>query len=150
MPSEKLYEQQLLIEASPADVFDALTNPLKTRLYMYNCEPVCDWEVASPLLWKGALDDVVYVKGHLLVYEPDKELTYTVFDPNSTIEDIPENYLTTQIILEEVEGATLVKVSQGDFEKVANGQERFKHADGGWNMVLNGLKELVETELSPS
>ena len=84
----KFYESHILIEASPEKVFDALTDPAKTRLYMFNCEVTCDWEVGSPMLWIGAADEVVYVKGHLLVYEPNKELTYTVFDPNSTVEDI--------------------------------------------------------------
>ena len=49
-------------------------------------------------------------------------------------------------MLEELEDSTLVKVSQGDYAKVANGEERFQHTDEGWQMVLNGLKELAETQ----
>ena len=140
----KYFETQILIEALVEKVFDSLTDPAKTRLYMYNCEVTCDWEIGSPILWIGSADEVTYGKGHLLEYEQNKKLTYTVFDPNSSVEDIPENHLTTSIILEDLDDATLVKVSQGDYAIVANGEERFKHTDEGWKMVLNGLKELAE------
>ena len=146
----KYFETYILIDASPEKVFDALTDPAKTRLYMYNCEVNCDWEVGSHMLWIGSVDEIVYGKGHLLEFESNNKLTYTVFDPNSTVEDIPENYLVTRITLEDLEDETLVKISQGDYAKVASGEERFKHAESGWKMVLNGLKELVEIQNSAS
>src|ERR1700759_5257499 len=94
--SEKLsVVSSISINASADKVWDALTNPEQTKKYMFGCEAISDWTVGSSLLWKGiyAGKEVVFVKGIILQIEPGKFLKYTVIDPNSEMEDIPENYL---------------------------------------------------------
>jgi uncharacterized protein YndB with AHSA1/START domain len=146
---EKLFiEDSITINASPAKVWDALINPEQTKKYMFGCETVSDWKVGSPLLWKGNYEgkDVIFVKGIILDIQPEKRLSYTAIDPNSSIPDIPENYLTVTYELKEENGKTVLSVSQGDYSKVAEGKMRYEHsvAGGGWESILASIRDLLE------
>ena len=105
------------IQAPAAKVWDALVNPEKTKIYLFGCETVSDWNIGSPLLWKGLYQgqEMIFVKGNIVALEPEKKLIYTVFDPNSTMEDIPENYLHVTYELTEGNGVTSLTVTQGDY-----------------------------------
>lgn len=141
----------IAIRASAAKVWDALTNPAQTKEYMFGCEALSDWKVGSPLIWKGNFDGVelVAVKGSILEIQPGKFLAYTVIDPNNpSIPDLPENYLTVTYELSEERGETHLTATQGDYNIVADGENRYKHSvdGGGWAPVLAGIKKLVEAE----
>src|SRR3954469_22606438 len=89
-------KNSIIIDATPAKVWDTLVNPEQTKKYMFGCETVSDWKTGSSLLWKGSYEgkEMVFVSGNIVKIEPGKLLVYTTFDPNSTIEDKPENHLT--------------------------------------------------------
>jgi len=149
MDKPLLIKNDITINASPSKVWDALTNPEQTKKYMFGCETISDWKVGSPLLWQANYEgkDTVFVKGEIAQIEPEKFLAYTTFDPNSTIEDIPENYLTVTYDLKEENGQTMLTVTQGDYTKVAEGERRYAEAynDGqGWTPILIEIKKLVE------
>lgn len=140
---------QIEIKAPASMVWDALTNPAMTKQYMFGCETISDWEIGSALLWQGEYDGkkMVFVKGHIVELVPYALLSYTVIDPNGTIPDLPENYLTVSYQLEQKEGSTLFTVTQGDYNKVAEGARRFEESSNGgegWNPILKAIKELVE------
>jgi uncharacterized protein YndB with AHSA1/START domain len=92
--------------------------------------------------------EFIVVKGTIVDINPWKFLAYTVIDPNNpSIADIPENYLTVTYSLEEDNGKTKLRVVQGDYSKVAEGERRYKEAfnDGeGWNPILVQIKNIVE------
>ena len=137
------------INASATKVWDALINPEQTKKYMFGCETVSDWKVGSSLGWKAIYEgkEMVFVKGNILKIDPEKHLSYTTFDPFSTLKDIPENYLTVTYDLLEHEGKTTLNVSQGDFSKVGDGEKRYNdvfNGGDGWNPVLVKIKELIE------
>jgi len=149
MDNELFVTNSITINAPAAMVWDALVNPEKTKIYMFGCETVSDWKPGSPLLWKGIYEDMdmIFVKGHIINIEPEKHLSYTTIDPNSSIDDVSENYLTVTYDLSEQNGQTILKVRQGDYSLVAEGERRFKEAsnDGeGWNPILTQIKNLVE------
>lgn len=149
MKTPLFVENSIRISAPAAKVWDALTNPEQTRKYMFGCETVSDWQTGSPLLWRGNFggQELVAVKGHIVRIEPGKFLAYTVIDPNSGMEDIPENYLTVTYDLSEENGQTLLHVTQGDYSSVADGDNRYRHAYNGgegWNPMLVQIKALVE------
>ena len=152
---EKLFiENEIDINAPKEKVWNALTNPVETKKYMFGCEVISDLTVGSSMTWQGVLEGVtmVFVIGNVTEVDPGNMLAYSTFDPNSDVPDIPENYLIVKYILTEVEGITNLKVSQGDYSKVADGQARYSHAEdgGGWMGLLISIKELVETgSLSP-
>jgi len=150
MDRKLIVKNSITINAPPAKIWDALTNPEQTKKYMFGCETVSDWEPGSPLLWRGNFEgwEMVFVKGNIVSIEPEKLLAYTTFDPNSTIEDIPENYLTVIYDLSVKNGKTLLTVTQGDYSKIADSERRYNEAynDGrGWDPILVEIKKLVET-----
>ena len=149
MKDNLFVKNSITIDASPAKVWDALTNPEQTKKYMFGCETVSDWKIGSPLLWKGNYEgtDMVFVKGIIVDIQPEKLLAYTTIDPNNTeVPDIPENYLTVTYELKEKDGQTELNVSQGDYSKVADGEKRYNDTveGGGWQSILDAIKMLLE------
>jgi uncharacterized protein YndB with AHSA1/START domain len=149
--SPLLIQNSIQIQASAAKVWDALTNPAQTKQYMFGCETVSDWQVGSSLLWDGEYEGktMTFVKGHIKEIEPNRLLVYTTIDPNGSIADIPENYLTVTYALHESAGATTLTVTQGDYATVADGEKRYREsmADGvGWDPILQAIKSLIENE----
>lgn len=142
-------KNSISINSLPQKVWDALINPEKTKIYMFGCETVSDWKVGSQLLWKANYEgkEMVFVKGNIIEIEDFKKLIYTVFDPNSTIEDVPQNYLTVTYELIFDENNTTLNVTQGDYNRVAEGEKRYKESynnGDGWNPILVGIKKVVE------
>lgn len=150
MSKSKYIVNQINIRATALKVWDALTNPNQTKIYMYGCETVSDWKVGSSLVWRMNHEgkELIVVKGFILEIETSKKLVYTVFDPNSSMMDVPENYLTVKYELIEAEDMTQLLVSQGDYNLVAEGERRFQEAFNhgeGWNPILVQIKTLVES-----
>lgn len=150
MSAPLIVENIISINAPAAKVWDLLVNPEQTKKYMFGCETVSDWQVGSPLLWRGEYEgqQMVFVKGDIVRIEPGKLLVYTVIDPNNAnIPDVPENYLTVTYALAENDGKTALTVSQGDFATVAQGQKRYEETYNngeGWNPILVQIKALAE------
>lgn len=140
----------IVINASVAKVWDALINPEQTKKYMFGCEAISDWKVGSELLWRGNYEgkEMVFVKGSIIKFVPEKLLVYTTIDPNNPgLADIPENYLTVTYELKSENASTIFTVTQGDYSKVQEGEKRFQdsHNNGeGWNPILVQIKKLVE------
>ncbi len=149
---EKLIITNTITISAPASkVWDALTNPELTKLYMFGCETVSTWKPGNSLLWRMELDgkEFIAVKGNIVDIQPEKYLAYTVIDPNSDIEDIPENYLTVTYELKEDNGSTSLIVTQGDYKTVGEGERRYVEAYNsgeGWNPILEEIKKLVEMD----
>jgi len=144
-----IVKSTISINAPASKVWDALVNPEKTKQYMFGCETVSDWTVGGSLLWKGNYEgqDMVFVKGEIVAIEPEKSLTYTTIDPNSTIDDVSENYLHVTYLLSTENEVTILTVTQGDYNTVSDGEKRYQEAYNngeGWNPILSEIKKLVE------
>ena len=144
-------KNSITINAPASKVWNALVNPEQTKKYMFGCEAISEWRKGSSLLWKGQHEgkEMVFVKGSVADIQPERFLAYTVIDPNSTIEDIPENYLTVTYELKSENGTTALTVTQGDYSTVADGESRFKESSNngeGWNPILVEIKKLVESK----
>ena len=150
MQNPLLVKSEILINATAEKVWDVLTNPAQTKKYMFGCETVSDWKVGSELLWRGEWEGevMVFVKGLIVEIVPNKKLAYTTIDPNNTaIADIPVNYLTVTYQLENQGNKTLLIVTQGDYNKVADGERRYQEAYNngeGWNPILVQMKQIAE------
>lgn len=149
MSQPLIVRSSINIQAPAAKVWDALTNPEQTKKYMFGCAALSDWTVGSPLIWKGNFNGVelIAVKGSVTGIRPGQFLAYTTIDPNSSIADIPENYVTVTYTLTEKDGHTLLEVTQGDFATVADGEKRYTETYNngeGWNPILVEIKKLVE------
>ncbi|MDW3196423.1 MAG: SRPBCC domain-containing protein [Cytophagales bacterium] len=143
-----IIKEEILINGTTQEVWDALINPEKTKRYMFNCEAVSNWKVGSRLLWNANINGnpTTFVSGVVRDFEPENKLVFTTFDPNSSIKDIPENHIPVTYTLRDKAGKTFLTVMQGDFSRVAQGRKRYEStiAGGGWASVLADLKKVVE------
>jgi uncharacterized protein YndB with AHSA1/START domain len=148
MNKELIVRNSIAIDAPMAAVWNALVNPEQTKKYMFGCETVSDWKVGSPLLWKMMHEgkELIAVKGKIVDIRPGEFLAYTTIDPNSGIEDRPENYLTVTYELLPLGGKTQLTVTQGNYALVGDGQKRYDEAmqAGGWSSILEMIKQLLE------
>lgn len=140
----------IVINAPASEVWDALVNPQQTKKYMFGCETVSDWKKGSSLLWKGKHEgkDMVFVKGEIVDINPEKFLACTTIDPHSNIDDTSDNYLTVTYSLNPEKGRTTLVVTQGDYNKVAEGKRRYEESYNngeGWHPILVQIKNLVES-----
>jgi len=148
---ELFVKNNITINAPAKKVWDVLTNPEQTKKYMFGCETVSDWKPGSSLDWKGSYEgkEIIFVKGNIVDIGPEKFLAYTTIDPNNAaMEDKPENYLTVTYDLQEENGQTILTVTQGDYNKVAEGEKRYKEASNngeGWNPILVEIKKIAES-----
>jgi uncharacterized protein YndB with AHSA1/START domain len=145
--AELLIRKSIDIDAPVETLWKVLTDSEFIKQYMFGCTAETDWKPGSPLLWKGAADGKLYVKGHVVSIEKPHRLAYTIFDPNSTIKDIPANYLTmTYELKKRNERASVLEITQGDFSAVEDGERRYQHSLDGDDSVLSGIKKLAEAE----
>src|SRR5580704_5168875 len=91
--TERFIRRTVEIDAPAGALWRILTDNEFIPQYMFGCNAETDWKPGSPLLWRGAADGKVYVKGHIVAVDAPHRLQYTVFDPNSTLTDVPSNYL---------------------------------------------------------
>ena len=150
-PNPLIEKNPFGINAPASVVWNALVNPEQTKKYMFGCAALSDWNVGSPLLWKREYEgkEMIFVKGNILDIRPENFLAYTAIDPNSTLNDISENYLTVTYSLSSVKGQTTLTVTQGDYSTVAEGERRYQEAFNngeGWNPILIQVKKLAETK----
>jgi len=150
MMEEKMVVSRITIKADAAVIWNVLVNPAETKKYMFGCETVSDWKPGSPLLWRMEHEgkELVAVKGSIVEIDPPRRLVYTVFDPNNAaMEDIPANYLTVSYDLTPGNGETILTVTQGDYNTVADGEKRYREAYNngeGWNPILVQIRDIAE------
>nr|MBX2877685.1 SRPBCC domain-containing protein [Saprospiraceae bacterium] len=126
-----------------------LTEGEKTRLYMFGCEIISDWEIGSPVIWTGVGPDgqeLVFVKGDLLEYKKEELLRLTLFDPNMGLADLPKNYLEMVYRLVPRGKQTQLIMEQSGFEGADQGKQRYEDSLKGWDAVLQQIKDLAEKE----
>jgi uncharacterized protein YndB with AHSA1/START domain len=146
--TELLIRKSIDVDAPIEILWKILTDSEFIRQYMFGCNAETDWRPGSTLLWRGAADGVVYVKGYVVRFEPPHALEYTIFDPNSKLADLPSNYLGMKYELKE-QGPrkTILEITQGDFATVEDGENRYRHSLDGDDSVLEGIKKLAEAEV---
>jgi uncharacterized protein YndB with AHSA1/START domain len=146
--SKLIVEDTVEIQAPASRVWAILTDSKFIQQYMFGCIAESDWKPGSPLLWKGATDNQLYVKGNVVSIDAPRRLEYTVLGADMKIADVPANYLTIVYDLaENGNGSTRLRVSMGDFNAVGNGKERYDEttASGGWAPMSAKVKQLAES-----
>lgn len=81
------------INASPARVWKALTDPTMIKQYLFGTEAVSDWKEGSSIKYKGVWQGKTYEdKGKILKVIPENLLVSTYWSSMSGLPDKPENY----------------------------------------------------------
>jgi uncharacterized protein YndB with AHSA1/START domain len=142
---ELIVDKTIKIKADAMTVWDALTNPEMTRQYFFNCEVHSNWEVGGDITWTGNYQGKhTEVKGKVLQVEIGRLLRYTAWSKESGLKDIPSNHTIITARLHEEDGETILNVTDENFGYGDEAEKRYQDSVKGWDMVLHGLKELVE------
>jgi len=129
------------IDAPPDKVWRALTDPELIKKYMFGSEVKTDWQPGSPITWKGEFEGREYEdKGEIISVDPGRRLEVTHFSPLTGQEDQPENYHRVRYELQQTTGGTSVRLSQDN----SSSAEEAEHSAANWQMMLDGLKNVVE------
>lgn len=130
------------INASASDVWDAMTNPEKIKVYLFGTETITDWKVGSPITFKGEYDGHTYNdKGNVLQNKPNAFLQYNYWAQFSQLEDKPENYsVVTYVIEESGDGRVLFTWKQEGFSS----EKGHEHTQNTLGDMLMEIKKLVE------
>ncbi len=141
MNKELIVKKELLIKADISKVWDAIVNPEIIKEYFFGTQVTSDWKVGSPIIFSGDWDGKQYRdKGTILAIEAEQTLQYNYWSGFSGLEDKPGNYSIVTYFLAQKDKAVLLTLTQEGF---AN-EQALQHAVQGWEMVLNGMKDLVE------
>lgn len=142
--SDHVATASTVVEAPKEEVWEALTDPDLISRYMFGTEVSTDWEVGSPIAWKGEWDGRSYQdKGTILELKPLRLLRYSHFSPLSGMADSPENYHTVTIEIAGDGSTTTVHLSQDNNETT----EAREHSAANWQTMLDGLKDVVEARV---
>lgn len=139
----------LLVDAPPAAVWKALTEPTLARLYM-GATPSTELLPNKPVQWfrrEENGDQTVVAKGIVLAVHPCQRLRYTTYSPASKLPDEPASHTTVDIHLISVDdGTTRVELWQGDFAGLPQAVRLAREAGKQWVEQLVGLKRTAEEQ----
>lgn len=129
---------QVEIATTPERLWQAIVDPEQTRKYYYGALSKSDWTVGSR--WTSESEDgEVYLEGEILEIDPPRRLVHTlhvVHEPAAAAEAPSRvEYEITQI----GDRCRLTLIHTG------RGPATMEYTSGGWETILGGLKELLET-----
>jgi uncharacterized protein YndB with AHSA1/START domain len=141
MSSNNTITRQLVLHARPEEVWDALTNPEKSKLFMFNAEVQSDWLVGSTITWTGIKKGKVFhAKGAIIFIDKNKQLKHSYLELHSGTEDVGLNYLYVTYFLESKYNGTELEIVIENFNDDNN---RLVFIGKTWdNTVLPGLKRM--------
>ena len=133
---ENVYEVEIATTAER--LWKALTDPNDTQKYFYGALSLSDWKVGSRWTSESA-EGEVYLDGEILEIDPPRRLVHTlhvVQDPVAALE--PPSRIEFEITpIGDRCKLTLIHTGRGP--------ATMEYTSGGWETILGGLKELLET-----
>ena len=136
-------QKSITVKAPVSQVWDALTNPEKTKKYFFHCRVLSDWKEGSSIIFKGRMFWIIPIemKGTIEKIEPGRLLKYTIANAS-------DNSGTKSVVTDELNyahGETELTITD-DVGQGEGAEKRYNRSVKGWDKVLKGLKELVEGE----
>ena len=134
-------QASITVNAPASKVWEALTKPELIKQYLFGTQVTTDWQVGSPITYEGMWEGKAYKdKGKVLQVEPEKLLVSTFWSALAGKPDLPENYQTVRYELSPEGSGTKLTLVQDNNATQADAD----HSAQNWQMVLDGLKKLVE------
>lgn len=143
MKNTLIAETSISIDATPAQVWEALITPTLIKKYLMGTDVTSDWKEGSTITYKGEYEGKKYHdKGIIKKMEPEKIFQSTYLSSMSGKEDKLENYNLVTYKISTKDNKTVITLSQDN-----NSTEKEKeHATENWKTVLKKMKEVVESE----
>lgn len=136
-------ETSISVDATPAEVWKAITTPESIKKYLMGTDVSSDWKEGSTITYNGEYEGKKYHdKGIIKKIEPEKIFQSTYLSSMSGKEDIPENYNLVTYKIAKKDNKTVITLSQ---DNISNEKEK-DHSTENWKMVLKKLKEVIESE----
>ncbi|NUR80437.1 MAG: SRPBCC domain-containing protein [Dermatophilaceae bacterium] len=133
---------KVTVDATPQQAWRTLTDPAEIRTWMVGTEVSTDWQVGSPITWRGEMNGKSYEdKGEVLEVDEPRRLSMTHYSPLMGQEDRPENYHTVTYALEGDDGGPTTVTLEQDGNDSEEQAEQFSE---NWQSMLDAFKEAVE------
>ncbi len=131
----------IAIDASSADVWDALVNPATAKAYFFGAEVRSDWKEGSPITFTGAFNGKSYhEKGTILQCRPQKLLQYSHWSDLEQLPDLLEYYRTWTFRIESGDPGVVLSVTEDNIPD----ETTRSRSDEFWSGVLSTIKEIAE------
>lgn len=136
-----------IINATIAEVWEALTDPAIIKQYFFGTDTVTDWKPGHSIQFSGEWQGRRYQdKGTVLDIVKNKLIKYSYWSSMSGIEDKPENYVIVTYEISGKNGNVKLTITQENIP-----DEKMKeHSIENWKNVLYSLKELLEDKFKPA
>ena len=132
----------IAIEASSADVWDALVNPLIAKAYFFGAEVHSDWKEGDPVTFTGEFSGNPYhEKGTILQCKPERLLQYSHWSDLEQLPDLPENYRNWTFRIESRNAGVVLSVTEDNIPD----EGKRARSDEFWSGVLSTIKGIVES-----
>ncbi len=129
------------IDASGADVWDALVNPATAKTYFFGADVRSEWKEGSPITFTGEFNGNAYhEKGTILQCQPERLLQYSHWSDLERVPDRPENYRNWTFRIEPADRGVILSVTEDNIPDDA----RRARSDEFWAGVLSTIKGIVE------
>ncbi|MBD2699269.1 SRPBCC domain-containing protein [Spirosoma sp. BT702] len=138
------FSTAIQINASPAEVWAALTNPERMTQWMgepeMNINVLSNWQVNTPVIIRGFHHVAFENKGVVLQNDNEKTLRYTQLSSVSRLPDKPENYSIFEFSLTPIDEQTLLTLHIEGFPT----ETIRKHLEFYWKTTMTLLQASVE------
>jgi uncharacterized protein YndB with AHSA1/START domain len=132
---------EIYIKTTPERLWQAITDPALVQRYYFNSVIESDFRPGSPLIYKQADSGRLDIAGEVVEADPPRKLVHTFsvrWDPELNAD--PPTRVTWEIT--PMGEACLLAVTHDGF---ASETQTYHQTQGGWPMILSGLKTLLET-----
>jgi uncharacterized protein YndB with AHSA1/START domain len=140
---EFIVKRKTVLKATPAEVWDALTNPEKTKKYFFHCKVFSDWEPGSTITFVGRIFLIkkIELKGTILEIIPEKLLKYSL--NNASAKESTASFSVVTDTLSFENGKTTLEITD-DVGQGEGAEERYKKSQKGWTKIIKGLRALIQ------
>lgn len=142
MNNDLIAQHSVEINASAAQVWDVMTNPVKIARYLFGTQTTTDWVIGSPILFEGEYNGQEYKdKGNVLQNIPMHQLKYSYWTGFSGLPDEPQNYSTVEYRIDELD---IDKVKFSWIQQGFSSEEGQCHSQEGLVNMLAQIKKIAE------
>ena len=129
---------QIEIATTPERLWQAITDPEQTRKYYFGALSISDWKVGSRWTSESEEGDV-YLEGEILEIDPPRRLVHSL---HVVHEAEPAAEAPSRVEYEITQIGDRCRLT---LTHTGRGPATIEYTAGGWETILGGLKELLES-----